>query len=164
MGEVKGSPPIGGAGGGFLLLLNPLELHLRVTGGELVLHRGAGRETRADALDVRVGELLGQTGGGAVERGTETAEEAQAHALTVLQVPDNLLLHSGDHGADVVGGDGTLLADFLGEELQFDGGDGGGHGIEHSGAGFGVLTLFDTVLDHNERDPRIPSRETSING
>ena len=136
---------------GVTLLGCALELNGGVVGGELVLHRAGGTEGGADAQNVAVVEALGRAGAAAADGGAERAEQTEAHGLTTLQVADNLLLHGGDDGADVVRGDGTLLADFLSESFELNDGDGSCHGVEHGLFGARVLALLELVLDHDNQ-------------
>lgn len=99
-----------------------------------------------DGLDVAGGELLERVGGGAAHGGAEAAQETEANTATTLQMGDDALLESGDHGTDVVGSDGTLLADLFGEFRELDYGHGGCHRIEDGLFGLEVLAFYYFVL------------------
>lgn len=88
--------------------LNALELHSGIISRELKAHGGSGVEGSVDALDAGIGEILCLAGGLRADGGAEAAKHAEAYALAILQVLDNLLFEGGNHGQTVVDGDGTL--------------------------------------------------------
>lgn len=129
--------------------LGLLEIDTRRSRREFVAHLARTDELYADARDVVHGELV--TGGRAVaaKRDVKRAEVAEAHAVAVEQGGGDVLVEGGEHGLDIVDGDGALVANLFGKRIDLDGHAGRDLCAIEDGLGAGLLEGDDVVLNHS---------------
>ena len=83
-------------------------------------HIGRSQEADVYSLNVFGHKILAGRSTSSGKSGTESTEVTQAHAGTIAEVIDNLLLKSREHGLHIGNGDGTLLRDNGGKLLAID--------------------------------------------